>query len=73
MTTAHVAYACRKSRGIRVHGRYHLVLNDDLFVVGSFRRECGETLCPRRRGFWSLEERSEGNQPNCHACLAAAR
>jgi hypothetical protein len=72
MITAHVAYAYSKREGANSRGNYHLVLNDGLFTIGRYRRKAGETLCPKRTGFWGLEERPEMTQGTCPGCAAAA-
>lgn len=69
--TAHVAYAYSKRQGPNSLGQYHAVL-DQAFQSGRYRRNAGDTLCPKRSGFWGLEERLEMAAPTCPGCAAAA-
>jgi hypothetical protein len=70
--TAYVAYAYSKRQGPNSRGRYHAVL-DQALEVGRYRRDAGDTMCPKRSGFWGLDERSEMSAPTCPGCLDAVQ
>jgi hypothetical protein len=72
VATAHIAYAYSERQGDNSLGKYHAVLNED-FASGRYRREKGQTACPKKDGFWWLEERREMTEPGCPRCAEAVR